>query len=86
MINGQGVIVFKAQVKRGELREAGREGIFLFRNGALEKPVRLSDPFPSGGSYATLTPPNLSETGVVVFWSANVGGKSSEGIYTAERR
>lgn len=83
MANGRGAIAFKAALHGGG-RGTGREGIFVAVDGGLVKVVADVDDTPVGGTFGSITPPFLSDSGAIVFRASVVGGRTSEGIFVAK--
>src|SRR5262245_15447061 len=57
-------VVFLANVRRG--REA-IEGIFVWRNGELQKVIAAGDPAPGGGTFTAFGLPSMNSAGTVAF-------------------
>jgi len=71
-------VVFLANVRRG--REAV-EGIFVWRNGELQKVIAAGDPAPGGGVFTAFGIPSMNSAGTVAFTAVIEKGNALGGIY-----
>ena len=77
-LNDVGDVAFLATVRRG--RETV-DAIYLARRGQVVKIAAVSDPAPSGGTFAAFGPPALNNKGMVAFGAVVDGGSSPGGVF-----